>query len=1010
MALTANAGSDISAFVGEFVNLDGTASTDDTRLAQADGSWSIRWQTGDGYDVQDIVKAPHAYLAAGVYTATLTVKDTLGNSEVDTVQVTVSDLPTATVGNTQTLVDTGDPATNRTNLQNAINTAAANSATNRIVVPAGFEAYAPLYLPARTATNYVTVEVANASSNLPALTRATLSDEPDMWRLIARDQSATGHYMAVSVSRDTSYFRFVGMLIQRETTGGDISDVFGTDFGEGTEGAQPHHIIVDRCVIDGNGTQTRRGFAPNGRYWSFINGSILDIKALGTESKAIGMWSGEGPLVVINNRLDAASINFLIGGIGTSSDEQILKGLVFRGNYSWKDPAWIGPGGDNDGIGYAIKNNWELKWGHNVVAAGNVFENNWQDGQVGEAILIKSTNEDATAGDFGEVKNVDFRDNKTLNVRMGFSVNGLQNYATVAPFSTEANHIKFRNNLFTTRGGRGNLIGGPNQFEYIHNTMISTEPSGWLPAGNFVLDYAADDVDGASDDQAEQMVMRDNIGFRQTEYSWAFSGDLGSGNGALAVYAPDAIILGNVFPGVSSGLNPTGNFYPSSTGFNDNFTNFAGGDYSLAPTSAYKNAAADGTDIGADMGQLDAATAGALSGVWTVTTGGSYTLSANSGTYSYEGSETGLTESGSAAYSITANAGAYSYQGGDVVLTQGAPGSYTLTALPGSYSYSGGVAGLRRAIRMLAETGTFSYSGGVVVLGYSRGMVAESGEFSYTGHAAGLVKGGGSPGDYGSGPGEPIKPVSTNIVRNVSDRPTLSLRVLLDEVSGATGAATDDYALHYSHNLGLYAPVGTGVVLGHASAYVAEGDPTSNLITAVGFGTFQPGKISEDGEVDDLHIAADALTELRFDIEFVAALLAQGDTVDFKVLRNGVELSDYYPVIPSVTIAKNLGNYILAAEAGEFLYQGGDVSLPHPYRLIAEPGVYVYDGSDVIFAYEPILIPTGPLFVRLGNGQVSVRLGSGETNLSIDPHDTAVWGEEGVRVLIPVNDYKVIKG
>ena len=48
----------------------------------------------------------------------------------------------------------------------------------------------------------------------------------------------------------------------------------------------------------------------------------------------------------------------------------------------------------------------------------------------------------------------------------------------------------------------------------------------------------------------------------------------------------------------------------SEVGFED----FAGGDYRLAASSAYKNGGTDGRDPGADFGRLEAATAGALSG------------------------------------------------------------------------------------------------------------------------------------------------------------------------------------------------------------------------------------------------------------------------------------------------------------------------------------------------------------------------------------------------------------
>ena len=74
----ANAGPDMTVFVGEAVRLDGSASTGYANGSQPDGTWSTLWQTGDGYDAENIIKCPHVYTTPGTYTATLTVKDVNG--------------------------------------------------------------------------------------------------------------------------------------------------------------------------------------------------------------------------------------------------------------------------------------------------------------------------------------------------------------------------------------------------------------------------------------------------------------------------------------------------------------------------------------------------------------------------------------------------------------------------------------------------------------------------------------------------------------------------------------------------------------------------------------------------------------------------------------------------------------------------------------------------------------------------------------------------------------------
>ncbi|HUP79323.1 MAG TPA: PKD domain-containing protein, partial [Pirellula sp.] len=76
----ANAGPDLTVYAGESVRLDGTASTNVVGNS---------WTTGDGYTIDSILKAPHAYTVPGTYIATLTIIDSVGNLSSDSAVVTV---------------------------------------------------------------------------------------------------------------------------------------------------------------------------------------------------------------------------------------------------------------------------------------------------------------------------------------------------------------------------------------------------------------------------------------------------------------------------------------------------------------------------------------------------------------------------------------------------------------------------------------------------------------------------------------------------------------------------------------------------------------------------------------------------------------------------------------------------------------------------------------------------------------------------------------------------------
>jgi len=85
------------------------------------------------------------------------------------------------------------------------------------------------------------------------------------------------------------------------------------------------------------------------------------------------------------------------------------------------------------------------------------------------------------------------------------------------------------------------------------------------------------------------------------------------------------------------------------------------------------------------------------------------------------------------------------------------------------------------------------------------------------------------------------------------------------------------------------------------SSNLTDGNATTNRLTG-GTNSFVAGKISEDGEVDNLQITASNYTELLYALTLKAAELADGDTIDFKVYRNGAVVNTY-TVTPRITIS-----------------------------------------------------------------------------------------------------------
>lgn len=96
-------------------------------------------------------------------------------------------------------------------------------------------------------------------------------------------------------------------------------------------------------------------------------------------------------------------------------------------------------------------------------------------------------------------------------------------------------------------------------------------------------------------------------------------------------------------------------------------------------------------------------------------------------------------------------------------------------------------------------------------------------------------------------------------------------------------------------------------VLGYNSSNLTDGNATTNRLGS-GSGSFVAGKISEDGLVDNLQITASNYTELLYSLTLESTALADTDTLDFRVLRNGATSTVNYAVTPRITIDSGGGD------------------------------------------------------------------------------------------------------
>lgn len=146
---------------------------------------------------------------------------------------------------------------------------------------------------------------------------------------------------------------------------------------------------------------------------------------------------------------------------------------------------------------------------------------------------------------------------------------------------------------------------------------------------------------------------------------------------------------------------------------------------------------------------------------------------------------------------------------------------------------------------------------------------------------------------------------NTNISRAVDSNSNLLLRVRLQYTGGIAGSSTDDFRLQYSLSGGTYTNVGSGAVIGYDSASLTHGSATTNQLGS-GSGAFVAGEIAETSLVTDRLITSNNYSEFLFAMTLVSSAVANGDTIDFRLLRNEVVL-DTYTVTPRINVTKTGG-------------------------------------------------------------------------------------------------------
>ncbi len=462
-----------------------------------------------------------------------------------------------------------------------------------IVAQAGAVFKGGFVLPVKSGTGEIVIQ-SSRLSELPEGVRVN----PSQSALFAKLQSDTNAAPVVRTEPGAHHYRFQGIEFSTTTASVKIYDVIR--LGEGRRNQKsldvvPHHIVIDRCYIHGFDTQdVQRGVAMNSADSTVSNSYISDIHVVGIEAQAIGAWNGPGPLNIINNYLEGAGENIMIGGADSASAELIPSNIQIRNNYLFKPMSWKVGDPSYAGKHWTVKNILELKSARNVVIDGNVLENIWVDAQDGSAVLFTVRNQECNAP-WSTVENVTYTNNILKNVE-GAALNllGADNEVTAGfgkchPPSTSGRgtNVEISNNLFYNIKGAFFQNNGFNNVSVTHNTHIQSH--------NIMTLYGT---------PAQQFVYRDNLTVRNSKGYGVFGDGTGEGIAALKRLTPGYVFENNVLALADSSIYPKGNQFPGSLE-KIGFVNFEKGDYRLAPSSPFKKAASDGKAMGCDWEKLN---------------------------------------------------------------------------------------------------------------------------------------------------------------------------------------------------------------------------------------------------------------------------------------------------------------------------------------------------------------------------------------------------------------------
>ncbi|MDX2039945.1 MAG: hypothetical protein SF097_01795 [Acidobacteriota bacterium] len=447
-------------------------------------------------------------------------------------------------------------------------------------------------LPPKRGTGWIVIRSSTPDAEFPSPgTRVSPQQSGLMAKIITPNTSP-----AIATAPSVQHYRLIGLEIGIQAGVKTNYGIVALGDGSAAQNSQalvPSDLIVDRCYIHGNDKgDVSRGIALNSARTAVIDSYISECHAVGLDTQAICGWNGPGPFKIVNNYLEGAAENFMLGGADPKVPRLIPSDIEFRRNHLYKPLRWKADHAEYAGVHWSIKNLFELKNAQRVLIEGNVFEHNWADAQDGFALVWKSTNQDGTAP-WSVTRDVTFVNN--LIRHSGAGVNLLGRDTDQPGDATQ--RILIRNNLWEDiDGGKWGKTHG--RFFQISDTPdVVVDHNTVLQTGTLITAYGLPNTG---------FVYTNNLSYHG-EYGVKGDG-AATGKGTIVQYFPGVMFARNVLVGGTSGNYPAGNLFPRT--FAEVGVIDRSGDFRLTLLKPYLASGTDGKDIGCDLAALAKAIAG----------------------------------------------------------------------------------------------------------------------------------------------------------------------------------------------------------------------------------------------------------------------------------------------------------------------------------------------------------------------------------------------------------------